>query len=95
MSHTAAAPTAPFRFCQIDGYSKAITINDAARINVSYPFDDNASYFKSSNSLLNSIWHLCKYSIKATSALGVYIDGDRERIPYEADAMILLSVLRA
>ena len=79
---------APFRFCQIDGYSKAITINDAARINVSYPFDDNASYFKSSNSLLNSIWHLCKYSIKATSALGVYIDGDRERIPYEADAII-------
>jgi hypothetical protein len=31
---------------------------------------------------------LCKYSIKATSFTGLYIDGDRERIPYEADAYI-------
>jgi alpha-L-rhamnosidase len=31
---------------------------------------------------------LCKYSIKATTATGYYIDGDRERIPYEADAYI-------
>jgi hypothetical protein len=31
---------------------------------------------------------MCKYSIKATSFCGVYVDGDRERIPYEADAYI-------
>jgi hypothetical protein len=31
---------------------------------------------------------LCKYSIKATSFCGVYVDGDRERIPYEGDAYI-------
>jgi alpha-L-rhamnosidase len=31
---------------------------------------------------------MCKYSQKATSFAGVYIDGDRERIPYEADAYL-------
>jgi len=29
---------------------------------------------------------LCHYSIKATTFAGVYVDGDRERIAYEADA---------
>jgi alpha-L-rhamnosidase len=38
--------------------------------------------------VLNDVWDLCKYSIKATSFMGVYIDGDRERIPYEGDAYI-------
>ena len=38
--------------------------------------------------MLNQIWDLCKYSIKATSFTGVYVVGDRERIPYEADAYI-------
>jgi len=31
---------------------------------------------------------MCKYTMKATSFTGIYIDGDRERIPYEADAYI-------
>jgi hypothetical protein len=31
---------------------------------------------------------MCKYSILATSFCGVYVDGDRERTPYEADAYI-------
>ena len=38
--------------------------------------------------MLDDIWALCKYSMKATSFCGVYVDGDRERIPYEADAYI-------
>lgn len=29
---------------------------------------------------------LCRYSIKATTFAGIYVDGDRERIAYEADA---------
>ncbi len=36
--------------------------------------------------MLNRIWELCRYSIKATTFAGVYVDGDRERIPYEGDA---------
>ncbi len=31
---------------------------------------------------------MCKYSIKPTSFCAVYVDGDRERKPYEADAYI-------
>ena len=46
------------------------------------------SSFESSDTILNQIWDICKYSIKATSFAGIYVDGDRERIPYEADAYI-------
>ena len=46
------------------------------------------SSFTSSDSILNKVWNICKYTIKATSFAGLYIDGDRERIPYEADAYI-------
>ena len=42
----------------------------------------------SSDSILNQVWELCKYSQKATSFAGYYVDGDRERIPYEADAYL-------
>ncbi|NCD10574.1 MAG: alpha-L-rhamnosidase, partial [Negativicutes bacterium] len=55
---------------------------------VFYPFNDYESYFHSSDTILNQIWDLSKYSIKATSFTGIYIDGDRERIPYEGDALI-------
>ncbi|WP_051697766.1 alpha-L-rhamnosidase C-terminal domain-containing protein [Prevotella sp. 10(H)] len=78
----------PYRYCEIDKYSKPLSKTDIARESVHYPFDDSASYFQCSNDTLNQIWDLCKYSIKATSFTGIYIDGDRERIPYEADALI-------
>ena len=38
--------------------------------------------------MLNALWKLCHYSIKATTFAGLYVDGDRERIPYEADAYL-------
>ena len=78
----------PFRYCEIERYSKSIAPADVARETVHYPFDDSASFFQCNNDTLNQIWDLCKYSIKATSFAGIYVDGDRERIPYEADALI-------
>ena len=78
----------PFRYCEIEGYGNEISPYDILRESVYYPFNESASSFTSSNDTLNQIWDLCKYSIKATSALGLYVDGDRERIPYEADALI-------
>ena len=51
-------------------------------------WDDNASSFHCNDELLGKIWELCRYSIKATTFAGVYVDGDRERIPYEADAYV-------
>jgi len=34
------------------------------------------------------VWDFCKYSIKATSLFSHYVDGERERMPYEGDAYI-------
>jgi hypothetical protein len=78
----------PFRYCEVEGYKKPLTASAVVRESVHCPFDESASFFECSNDTLNQIWELCKYSVKATSFLGVYVDGDRERIPYEADALI-------
>lgn len=78
----------PFRYCEIEGYTAPLEKTAVVRETVHYPFDETASSFQCSNDTLNRIWDLCKYSIRATSFLGIYVDGDRERIPYEADALI-------
>ena len=78
----------PFRYCEIEGYDATPEVRQIVRETVSYPFDETESFFTSSDTILNRIWDLCKYSIKATSFTGIYVDGDRERIPYEADALI-------
>jgi hypothetical protein len=77
----------PFRYAEIES-ATGIDPSAVRQVCVHYPFDDNASSFDSSDTVLNAVWDLCKYSIKATTFCGVYVDGDRERIPYEADAHI-------
>ena len=77
----------PFRYAEIESAS-GVDASAVRQIFVHYPFDDDASLFNSSDTVLNSVWDLCKYSIKATTFCGVYVDGDRERIPYEGDAYI-------
>ncbi len=78
----------PFRYCEIENSSLKLNEENVVQKLYSYTFDDNASYFTCSDTILNQIWDICKYSIKATSFLGIYVDGDRERIPYEGDAYI-------
>ncbi len=78
----------PFRYLSIKNFSGVINESSIQRKVVYYPFDENASSFISSDTVLNQVWDLCKYSIKATSFSGFYVDGDRERIPYEGDAVI-------
>lgn len=78
----------PFRYCEIEGYKEKLENNQLVQKTVFYPFDETESHFTSSDTVLNKVWDLCKYSMKATSFLGVFVDGDRERIPYEADALI-------
>lgn len=79
---------APFRYCEIQNYNGRLSSADLARLVVNYHFDDAAANFHCSDTTLNAVWDLCKYSIKATSFLGIYVDGNRERTPYEADALI-------
>ena len=78
----------PFRYCEIENYKYPLRENDLVRETAFYPFNDFDSHFHSSDTILNQVWDISKYSIKATSFLGIYVDGDRERIPYEADALI-------
>ncbi|HPS55745.1 MAG TPA: alpha-L-rhamnosidase C-terminal domain-containing protein [Sedimentisphaerales bacterium] len=79
----------PFRYCQITNLPEQVIRADMVRqVVVNYPFDDQGCYFRSSDSILNDVWELCRYSMKATSFCGTFVDGDRERIPYEADAYI-------
>jgi len=61
---------------------------EVRRMAVSVPMDMSASSFRCSDAKLNEVYEFCKYTILATSFTGLYIDGDRERIPYEADAYI-------
>lgn len=78
----------PFRFVEVDPGELSISDIQGEQIALHYPFNPFASSFNSSSETLNAIWDLSKYSMKATSFAGIYVDGDRERVPYEADAYI-------
>ncbi|MCX6953717.1 MAG: family 78 glycoside hydrolase catalytic domain [Verrucomicrobia bacterium] len=79
----------PFRWVEIEGWSGELRPEHLRRqAAFASTWDDTAASFKSSDETLNRIWELCRYSIKATTFAGVYVDGDRERIPYEADAYL-------
>ncbi|MBP5505572.1 MAG: alpha-L-rhamnosidase [Bacteroidales bacterium] len=80
-----AGVVAPFRFCSISGDVEPVSVK---RISYHYPFDANAASFRCSNDTLNAIWDLCHYSLEPCSFLGIWVDGNRERIPYEYDALI-------
>lgn len=77
----------PFRYARISGPA-SMELSAVQQLRTQYPFEASASDFQSSDSLLNRVWAFCKYSIQATTFAGIYVDGDRERIPYEADAYI-------
>lgn len=76
---------APFRYVEVNRYYGKVTLRRTCWFG---DWNDNASYFHCDNDALNNVWDFCKYSIKATTPFGLYIDGERERMPYEADAYI-------
>ncbi len=78
----------PMRYCQIAGGGFTVDDSSLQMIAAHVTFDDDAAQFTSSDDTLNAVWDLCKHTIKATTFCGVYVDGDRERIPYEGDAYI-------
>ncbi len=78
----------PFRYVEIVGEDAAYEIKEAKQAALFYYFDETASAFTCSDENLLKVWELCKYTQKSTPFLGVYCDGNRERMPYEADAYI-------
>jgi len=78
----------PFRYVEIQGAPAGLDKDHIRQLVAHYPFDESAAQFDCSDARLNAIWKLCHHTIEATSFAGVFIDGDRERKPYEADAYI-------
>jgi hypothetical protein len=78
----------PFRYCEIENCRFELNPENVRQKALWYYFENGNSAFISSDSVLNKVWDICKYTMKATSFAGLYVDGDRERIPYEADAYI-------
>lgn len=77
----------PFRWVEVEGWPGEIQSHHIVRqAAFARNWDDDAAAFSCSDDLLNRLWELCRYSIKATTFAGIYVDGDRERIAYEADA---------
>ena len=79
----------PFRWVEVEGWPAEL---HADQIRRRAAFDttwvDDAATFHSSHPMLDKVWDLCHYSIKATTFAGVFVDGDRERLAYEADAYL-------
>ena len=78
----------PFRWVEIEGWPEGGALRVRRTAAYASSWDDHAAAFECSEPMMNRIWELCRYSIKATTFAGVYVDGDRERISYEADAYI-------
>lgn len=79
----------PFRWVEIEGWPGQLRPEDIRRrAAFATNWDDQAASFECSDPMLNRVWELCHYSIKATTFAGIFVDGDRERIPYEADAYL-------
>lgn len=78
----------PFRYAEITGNQNNFAVKELKQAALFYYYDEASSAFECSNENLKIVWDLCKYTQKSTPFLGVYADGNRERMPYEADAYI-------
>ncbi|MEI8293946.1 MAG: alpha-L-rhamnosidase C-terminal domain-containing protein [bacterium] len=85
---TTLGEVTPFRYIEVEAEGLHADALAVSRVFFHAPFNDHAADFACSDEGLNAVWELCKHTLKATTAFGVYIDGERERIPYEADAYI-------
>jgi hypothetical protein len=78
----------PFRYLELCNFPGTLTITDIAQLRLLSEFNTNAASFSSSSPGLDQIWNLCRNSMEMLTFDGVYVDGDRERKPYESDAYI-------
>ena len=79
----------PFRWVEVEGWPGELHMDEIRRLAAfDRTWNDDDAAFHSSDETLNKIWDLCHYSIKATTFAGIFVDGDRERLAYEADAYL-------
>ncbi len=79
----------PFRWVEVEGWPSELRADEIRRrAAFDSTWKDDAATFHSSDPMLDKVWDLCHYSIKATTFAGIFVDGDRERLAYEADAYL-------
>jgi hypothetical protein len=80
----------PFRYFGLSNCptNAVLTASSVTQQSLLYPFSTNTGSFTSSSAALNQIWNLCWTSMRVLGFDGIYVDGDRERTPYEADSYI-------
>ena len=78
----------PFRYLELTNFPGRLTVKDVVQMRLLSRFNTNAATFTSSSPALDQIWNLCRNSMQILTFDGIYVDGDRERKPYEADSYI-------
>ena len=87
-NHLSSLGMKTFRYVEIQGLSCDISTENVSGVAYRTAFEEKESYFTSSSELLNEIYDLCKYTIKATNQ-NLYVDSQsRERCAYEGDVII-------
>eukprot|EP01035_Chromulina_nebulosa_P007634 gene7634-10305_t len=65
----------PFRWVEIEGWPGELRADQIhRRAAFASTWNDHAAAFRCSEPLFDRIWELCRYSIKATTFAGVYVD---------------------
>jgi alpha-L-rhamnosidase len=78
----------PYQYAEIEGWEGVPSARALRQRAVWVGGDGEIAHFSCDNEVLERVWSICAHTIRATTVCGIYIDGDRERIPYEADAYI-------
>ena len=78
----------PFRYLEFTNFPGTLALADVMQMRLLSDFNPNAASFHSSSAALDQIWNLCRNSMQILTFDGIYVDGDRERKPYEADSYI-------
>lgn len=77
-----------YRYVEILNSPVPITTGNIQAVSIRQSFDDTESSFNSSDTTLNQIYNLCKYTIKETDQ-DLHVDSQlRERQPYQGDEWI-------
>ena len=79
---------APLRYAELIAGPKNVRKDSLVFQTVTFPHQGARAEFECDNEDLNRVWELCAHTIDAVSFAGYYVDGERERIPYECDSFI-------
>ncbi len=78
----------PFRWAEVAAMPFELTAANIRQVPIYYPYDMSESSFSCDLPALERVYGFCKHTIRATTYMGKFIDGDRERLPYEGDSFI-------